>query len=143
MFGLLNLNKPVGVSSAGILGRIKQLVRPAKIGHAGTLDPLASGVLVACVGPATRLAEYVRQMPKSYRASFLLGQRSESDDVERAVTFVENAPVPRSAKSSEPLQRSSAKSISARRLFRRSRWPGDERISSPAKVARSNSSRGR
>ncbi len=94
MFGLLNLNKPVGISSAGVLGRIKRLVRPAKIGHAGTLDPLASGVLVACIGPATRLVDYVQQMPKSYRATFLLGRASESDDTERPVTELENPPIP-------------------------------------------------
>jgi tRNA pseudouridine55 synthase len=94
MFGLLNLNKPVGASSAGVLGRIKRLVRPAKIGHAGTLDPLASGVLVACIGPATRLVDYVQRMPKRYRATFLLGQRSESDDTERAVTKLSDPPIP-------------------------------------------------
>ncbi|HEV3417076.1 MAG TPA: tRNA pseudouridine(55) synthase TruB, partial [Pirellulales bacterium] len=88
MFGLLNLNKPVGASSAGVLGRIKRLVRPAKIGHAGTLDPLASGVLVACIGPATRLVDYVQRMPKRYRATFLMGQGSESDDIERPITHL-------------------------------------------------------
>lgn len=94
MLGLINLNKPVGVSSAGVLGRIKRLVRPAKIGHAGTLDPLASGVLVACIGPATRLVDYVQRMPKRYRATFLLGRASESDDVERPVTELADAPIP-------------------------------------------------
>jgi tRNA pseudouridine55 synthase len=94
MFGLLNLNKPVGTSSAGVLGRIKRLVRPAKIGHAGTLDPIASGVLVACVGPATRLADYIQQMPKSYRAAFLLGRSSESDDIERPATVLPDPPIP-------------------------------------------------
>jgi tRNA pseudouridine55 synthase len=93
LFGLLNLNKPVGVSSAGVLGRIKRLVRPAKIGHAGTLDPIASGVLVACVGPATRLVDYVQRMPKSYRATFLLGRSSESDDTERPITELANPPI--------------------------------------------------
>jgi tRNA pseudouridine55 synthase len=95
MFGLLNLNKPVGASSAGVLGRIKRLVRPAKIGHAGTLDPIASGVLVACVGPATRLVDYIHRMRKSYRATFLLGRSSESDDIERTVTELTAAPIPR------------------------------------------------
>jgi tRNA pseudouridine55 synthase len=94
MFGLLNLNKPVGISSAAVLGRIKRLVRPAKIGHAGTLDPIASGVLVACIGPATRLVDYIQQMPKSYRATFLLGRSSESDDIERPVTELDGPPIP-------------------------------------------------
>jgi tRNA pseudouridine55 synthase len=94
MFGLLNLNKPVGTSSAGVLGRIKRLVRPAKIGHAGTLDPIASGVLVACVGPATRLVDYIQQMPKSYLATFLLGRSSESDDIERPAIVLPDPPIP-------------------------------------------------
>ena len=57
------------------VNRVERLVRPVKAGHAGTLDPLASGVLVVCVGPATRLIDYMQQMPKEYRATFLLGQR--------------------------------------------------------------------
>ncbi|HEV2971932.1 MAG TPA: tRNA pseudouridine(55) synthase TruB [Pirellulales bacterium] len=107
MFGLLNLNKPVGTSSAGVLGRIKRLVRPAKIGHAGTLDPLASGVLVACVGPATRLAEYVQRMPKRYRATFLLGQQSDSDDIERPVTKLSDPPIP----SRDQIERAAARFV--------------------------------
>ncbi len=47
---------------------VQRLARPAKAGHAGTLDPLATGVLVVCVGAATRLIEYVQRMPKRYRA---------------------------------------------------------------------------
>ncbi|HEY2147158.1 MAG TPA: tRNA pseudouridine(55) synthase TruB, partial [Pirellulales bacterium] len=94
MFGLLNLNKPVGLSSAAALGRIKRLVRPAKIGHAGTLDPIASGVLVACIGPATRLVDYIQKMSKSYRATFLLGRSSDSDDIERPVVELPNPPIP-------------------------------------------------
>jgi tRNA pseudouridine55 synthase len=107
VFGLLNLNKPVGASSAGVLGRIKRLVRPAKIGHAGTLDPLASGVLVACVGPATRLVDYVQQMPKRYRATFLLGRASESDDIERPVVELESPPIP----SRDEIERAAARFI--------------------------------
>jgi tRNA pseudouridine55 synthase len=94
MFGLLNLNKPVGISSAAAIGRIKRLIRPAKIGHAGTLDPIASGVLVACIGPASRLVDYIQQMPKSYRATFLLGRSSKSDDIERPVDELPNPPIP-------------------------------------------------
>ena len=94
LFGFLNLNKPAGISSAAALGRIKPLVRPAKIGHAGTLDPLASGVLVVALGPATRLIERIQQMPKQYRATFLLGRHSASDDTETEVVELENPPIP-------------------------------------------------
>ena len=51
MFGILNVNKPPGWTSRDALNRVEGLVRPLKAGHAGTLDPLAKGVLVVCVGP--------------------------------------------------------------------------------------------
>ncbi len=94
LFGLLNLNKPAGISSAAALARVKPLVRPAKLGHAGTLDPIASGVLVVAIGPATRLIDRVQAMPKRYRATFRLGRRSPSDDVETEAVELENPPIP-------------------------------------------------
>ena len=94
MFGIVNLYKPPGWSSRDALNRVERLVRPAKAGHAGTLDPLAEGVLVVCIGPATRLIEYVQQMPKEYRATFLLGRRSASDDVESEVQEIREARIP-------------------------------------------------
>src|SRR5215213_4779856 len=93
-FGLLNVNKPPGVTSREAVDRVERLVRPAKAGHAGTLDPLATGVLVICVGQATRLIRFVQRMPKRYRATFLLGYSSESDDTEREVVAIPNAVVP-------------------------------------------------
>jgi tRNA pseudouridine55 synthase len=93
-FGLLNLNKPAGMTSRRAVDCVQRLARPAKVGHAGTLDPLASGVLVACVGAATRLIEYVQQMPKSYVGTFLLGRQSPSEDIECEVTLLENPPIP-------------------------------------------------
>ncbi len=92
--GLLNVNKPAGMSSRQAVDCIKRLVRPAKVGHAGTLDPLATGVLVVCIGKATRLIEFVQQMPKRYRATFLLGRRSATEDIEGAVEELIDAPVP-------------------------------------------------
>lgn len=92
--GLLNLHKPAGVTSRGVVDQVQRLSRPAKAGHAGTLDPLASGVLVVCVGAATRLIEYVQQGSKRYEASFLLGRTSATDDVEGEVIELPHAPVP-------------------------------------------------
>ncbi|MBP90105.1 MAG: tRNA pseudouridine(55) synthase TruB [Planctomycetaceae bacterium] len=97
MFGLLNINKPAGKSSRDVVNHVQRLVRPAKVGHAGTLDPLATGVLVVCVGPATRLIQYVQQLPKRYLATFQLGCRSDSDDVELEVFPVEAGPPTRVA----------------------------------------------
>ena len=64
------------------------------MGHAGTLDPLATGVLVVGVGAATRLIGYVQRMPKRYVGTFLLGRRSPTEDVEGEVTELPDAPVP-------------------------------------------------
>ncbi len=92
--GLLNLNKPAGVTSRRVVDMVQRLARPAKAGHAGALDPLATGVLVVCVGGATRLIEYVQRMPKQYVATFLLGRQSATEDVEGDVAELPNAPVP-------------------------------------------------
>ena len=80
--GLLIVDKPAGLTSRQVVDRVARIVRPAKAGHAGTLDPLATGVLVVCVGQATRLIQYVQRMPKSYRANLLFGRSSPTDDVE-------------------------------------------------------------
>ena len=92
--GLLNLNKPSGMTSRRAVNLVERLARPAKAGHAGTLDPLATGVLVVCVGAATRLIKYVQRMPKHYRATFLLGRQSPTEDIEGDVTELPDAPVP-------------------------------------------------
>jgi len=94
MFGILNINKPPGWTSRDAVNRVQRLVRPHKVGHAGTLDPLATGVLVVCLGRATRLIPYIQQMPKAYQATFLLGRTSASDDIETEVTELTNNHVP-------------------------------------------------
>lgn len=91
-FGLLNLDKPAGATSRDVVNTVQRLVRPAKAGHAGTLDPLATGVLIVCVGPATRLIPFVQEGRKVYRATFRFGITSETDDVESMVVEVPNAP---------------------------------------------------
>ncbi len=92
--GLLNVNKPTGMTSRAVVDRVQRLARRLKAGHAGTLDPLASGVLVVCVGAATRLVPYVQQLPKHYRAVFLLGRQSPTEDVDGPVTELADPPVP-------------------------------------------------
>jgi tRNA pseudouridine55 synthase len=79
--GILVLDKPAGVSSAGLLNRVKRLLpRGTKIGHAGTLDPFATGVLIALIGKATRRCESVMGMPKQYLATVKLGATTETLD---------------------------------------------------------------
>ena len=93
-FGLLSVNKPADLTSRDVVDRVERLVRPAKAGHAGTLDPLATGVLVICVGQATRLIRFVQRMRKRYVATFLLGHSSKTDDIERDVIAIPNAAAP-------------------------------------------------
>ncbi len=91
-FGVLNINKPTGMTSRRAVDAAARIVKPAKAGHAGTLDPLASGVLVVCVGPATRLIPHIQQQTKVYRGCFLLGQRSNTDDTTGEVEIVTASP---------------------------------------------------
>src|SRR3954447_6094567 len=92
--GLLNLNKPIGVTSRDVVDRVARPLRKVKVGHAGTLDPLASGVLVVCVGAASRLIEYVQRMPKTYRARVRLGATSDTDDADGTVVEAIDPPIP-------------------------------------------------
>jgi tRNA pseudouridine55 synthase len=87
--GILVIDKPVGVTSRDAVDRaLRWFPCGTKTGHTGTLDPLASGVLVLCLGHATRLAEFVQAMPKEYLSEFTLGARSETDDAEGPITAV-------------------------------------------------------
>ena len=94
LFGILNVNKPRGVTSRAVVNQVQRLLKPAKVGHAGTLDPLATGVLILCVGPATRLVEYVQRMAKGYRGEFLLGRQSDTEDVTGHVVELTDSPQP-------------------------------------------------
>jgi tRNA pseudouridine55 synthase len=87
--GLLVLDKPQGITSRAAVDRAQRwFPRGTRIGHTGTLDPLATGVLVLCLGVATRLTEYVQRMAKTYRTEILLGARSDTDDADGVVTQV-------------------------------------------------------
>ncbi len=87
--GLLVLDKPLGVTSRDAVDRaLRWFPRGTRVGHTGTLDPLASGVLVLCIGQATRLTEYVQKLPKTYVADVRLGARSATDDAEGPITPV-------------------------------------------------------
>jgi tRNA pseudouridine55 synthase len=92
--GVVNIDKPAGKTSREVVDIVKRLVRPGRTGHAGTLDPLATGVLVVCVGAATRLIEYVQREPKRYRATFQFGRSSPTEDIEGEVTILPDAPRP-------------------------------------------------
>ena len=93
MFGLLNINKPSSWTSRDVINWIGKHAKKIKVGHAGTLDPLATGVLIVCLGHATRLVPFLHELPKTYVATFLLGRRSDSDDVDTEVEILTDAPV--------------------------------------------------
>jgi tRNA pseudouridine55 synthase len=81
MFGFLNIDKPPGPTSHDIVAMVRRaLPRATKVGHAGTLDPFASGVLVICIGHATRLADLIQRQSKRYAARIVLGAVSSTDD---------------------------------------------------------------
>lgn len=92
--GIINLNKPSGITSRRAVDIVGRLAGKIKIGHAGTLDPLAQGVLVLCLGSATRLIEYVQRMPKRYTGTFLLGRQSPTEDTDGEVVELTDPPVP-------------------------------------------------
>jgi tRNA pseudouridine55 synthase len=92
---MLVIDKPPGMTSRAVVDRLQRCFpRGTKIGHTGTLDPLATGVLVICVGAATRLTEYLQRMTKTYRAGIRLGSRSDTDDSEGTVSAVEGTVAP-------------------------------------------------
>ena len=80
MNGVLNLNKPTGWTSHDVVAKVRGLIQEKQIGHLGTLDPLATGVLPLAVGLATRLIEFV-SYPKEYVATCLLGKTTDSCDI--------------------------------------------------------------
>jgi tRNA pseudouridine55 synthase len=87
--GLLVVDKPRGLTSrAAVDHALNWFPRKTKLGHTGTLDPLATGVLVLCLGRATRLVEYVQRMSKAYRSTFTLGVTSTTDDADGTLTPV-------------------------------------------------------
>lgn len=86
MFGLLLLNKPEGITSFGAVSRIKKLTGEKRVGHTGTLDPMATGVLPILIGRATVLSQYLIDADKSYSATIKLGITTDTCDITGSVT---------------------------------------------------------
>ncbi len=84
--GILNIDKPAGWTSHDVVARVRRLTRQKRVGHAGTLDPMATGVLLVCVGQATRLSEYLMEARKLYRARIRFGAATDTYDAEGQVT---------------------------------------------------------
>jgi tRNA pseudouridine55 synthase len=90
--GILNVYKPAGMTSHDVVGKIRRIYGQKKVGHGGTLDPDAAGVLPVFLGSATRLLEYAVEGTKAYRAEGCLGTRTDTGD--RSGVVVEERPVP-------------------------------------------------
>ncbi len=84
--GVLNVDKPLGVTSHDVVAQVRRALGVRRVGHAGTLDPLATGILLICVGPAVRLSEFLMASTKTYVADLQLGRATTTDDAEGAVT---------------------------------------------------------
>lgn len=95
MHGFLNIDKPPGMTSHDVVARVRRLARQKRVGHAGTLDPAATGVLVVALGQATRLIEYVQdETRKRYTATVRLGVTTTTDDAEGEAVVTRDVPEP-------------------------------------------------
>ena len=135
--GILVIDKPVGPTSHDIVGLVRRLAATKRVGHGGTLDPFASGVLPLFLGKATRVVEYHLADRKAYRATVCFGASSSTDDLEGELTPGEGpAPTREAVRMAWPP--SGARSASGHRPTRpsrspvagRTRWPAPARPSS-------------
>ena len=82
---VVGIDKPAGVTSHDVVNRVRRIFEEKRVGHAGTLDPLASGVLPVLVGPATRLSDHLMGHDKAYQVRIAFGQGTTTDDAEGEV----------------------------------------------------------
>ena len=80
MNGVLNIDKPAGMTSHDVVARVRRIARLKRVGHAGTLDPDATGVLLVCLGAATRISDFLADEGKEYRATLALGVMTTTED---------------------------------------------------------------
>lgn len=85
--GILNIDKPQGLTSHDVVDIIRKVFPKTKVGHTGTLDPIATGVLPICIGEATKLSEHLTSKEKSYRVKMLLGVETDTYDITGKIMF--------------------------------------------------------
>lgn len=90
MNGVINLFKPMGMTSHDAVNLLRKILKTKKIGHTGTLDPNASGVLPLCIGKGTRIAEYLLDSDKEYIAELTLGNRTDTQDIDGRIISSSN-----------------------------------------------------
>lgn len=96
MNGILNVYKPAGMTSHDVVAILRRITRMKRIGHTGTLDPMATGVLPVCLGKATKIVEFLSSEDKAYRCAMCLGKVSDTQDIWGEVTLID-APLPSEA----------------------------------------------
>lgn len=94
LHGILIVDKPAGWTSHDVVGRVRRLTRERRVGHAGTLDPAATGVLPVLVGDATKVVEFLSDADKGYRAEITLGIETDSYDIDGTVTAIHKDGLP-------------------------------------------------
>lgn len=114
MTGVLLVDKPEGVTSAGVIRALKPVLRKTKVGHLGTLDPFASGLLPLCLGEATKVARWLLAEDKAYEGTIRLG--TATDTLDRTGAVVESAPVP-------PVSQPALDAVAARFVGRQQQVP--------------------
>lgn len=82
MNGIINFNKPIGITSCKAINLVKKALKSKKAGHTGTLDPNANGVLPICLGKATKVVQFIMHLPKTYVAKMRLGIRTDTQDAD-------------------------------------------------------------
>ncbi len=105
LFGVLPVSKSKNVTSRRVVDQVERLVRPDRVGHTGTLDPLAEGVLLLAIGHATRIVEFSHEWSKSYIATFELGKRSDTLDSTGEIEVCPAAAIPSRQEIETELQR--------------------------------------
>ena len=137
--GWINLDKPVGPTSTQAIGRVRRITGAARIGHAGTLDPLASGVLPIALGEATKTVPYIQDARKIYRFTVRWGEATTTDDREGAV-IADSASRPGDAEINAILPRFSGTILQAPPAFSAIKVAGERaydlaRAGTPAELA--------
>ncbi|MEK6627550.1 MAG: tRNA pseudouridine(55) synthase TruB [Bdellovibrionota bacterium] len=142
MNGLLLINKPAGLTSHDVVARIRRILKIKEVGHSGTLDPLATGLMVLLIGEATKLSSYVTEGDKSYEVGFKLGVTTDTLDItgqlltEKQVLCsaieIENLALQLMGEFELPIPMFSAKKIDGKKLYEYARE--GEIIVQPKKV---------
>lgn len=90
--GILLVDKPGGITSHDVVDRVRRIFRMKKVGHAGTLDPMATGLMLILVGKATKVSQYLMSMDKEYTGTLKLGEETDSQDADGEVLVRKEVP---------------------------------------------------